>query len=80
MGEDRFEHVAHVEVVRVPLIVKDVAPGNRRPVKMPEQSLLIERQRCEPVRVHLHDGRIIHPLEPIGAGRAGCGAGARRRR
>jgi dipeptidyl-peptidase-3 len=30
MRQDRFEHVAHREVVRVALVVIDVAPGQRR--------------------------------------------------
>ena len=43
--------------------LKDVAPGNRRLVEMPDERLLLERQLAKPVRIHLHDRRVVHPLE-----------------
>ena len=63
--EDLLEHVAHLEVVRVSLVVVDVAPGERGLVQVPDQDLLIERQRVEAVRVDLRDRRFVHPLEQV---------------
>ena len=63
--DDGFEHVAHLEVVRVPLVVEDVAAGERRLIQMPDERLLFERQLAEAVRVQLHDGRIVDALEQV---------------
>ena len=65
--EDRLEHVAHLEVVRVSLVVEDVAPGERRLVQMPDERLLPERQRAETVGVELHDRRLVDLLEEVTA-------------
>ena len=34
-------------------------------VQMEDELLLLERQRLEPVRIELHDGRIVHSLEQV---------------
>ena len=65
MREDFLEDVAHLEVVRVALVVKDVAAGERRLVEVPDQQLLIERQVGKAVGVQLRDGRIVNPLEQV---------------
>ena len=64
-GDDRLEHVAHLETPRVLLIVEDVAAGKRRLIEMPDERFLGERQIAESVRVHLHDGRVANALEEI---------------
>ena len=65
MRDDLFEDVAHLEIVRVALIVIDVAAGQGRFVEVPDEALLVERERREPVRVELHHGRIVHALEEV---------------
>ena len=65
MREDLLEHVAHLQVVRVALVVVDVAAGERRLVQVPDEHLLIERQRVEAVRVQLHHRRLVHALEQV---------------
>ena len=65
MREDGLEHVAHVEVVRVPLVVKNIAAGDSRLVEMPDQDALIDRQRLETVGVQLHDRGFVDALEQI---------------
>jgi hypothetical protein len=75
---DGLDNVAHLEAVRVALVVKDVAPGNGRLVEMPDQRLLFQRQIAEAVGIELDDGRFADALEqvrPIGRGR-----GSHRRR
>ena len=37
--QDRLEHRAHLEVVRVALVVIDVAPGDRGEIEMPDEDL-----------------------------------------
>ena len=71
------------------LIEEDVAAGDRRLVEVPDERLLLERQRREAVRVQLHDRRIVDALEQVLAivGRLGrralrrrCGRGSFLRR
>ncbi len=68
------------------LVDEDVAAGERGLVEVPDQRLLLERQRREPVRIELHDGRVVDALEQVlalgsrapgagGAWGAGCGSG-----
>ena len=78
--EDRFEDVAHVQAVGVALVVVDVAAGQRRLVEMPDQDLLLERQRGESVGIELHDRGIVDPLEQILAATGHRGNTGRRRR
>ena len=78
MRDDRFEHVAHLEAVRVALVVVDVAPGDRGLAEVPDQRLLAKRQIAERVRVDLHDGGFADPLEqvfPFGGRRVVAGTG-----
>src|SRR5204862_807760 len=49
-ADDGLEHIAHVEVVRVTLVVKNIAPRDGGAVQMPDQLLLIRRQRRKSVR------------------------------
>ena len=63
--DDGLEHVAHVEVVRVPLVVKNVAAGDGGLIQMPDQDALVDRQRLEPVGVQLHDRRFVDPFEQV---------------
>ena len=65
MRDDLLEDVAHLERVAVLLIDEDVAAGERRLVEMPDQRLLLQRQRREAVRVELHDRRIVDALEQV---------------
>ena len=51
--------------VRVPLVVEDVAAGERRLVQVPDERLLLQRQRLKAVGVQLHDGRIVDALEQV---------------
>ena len=80
MRDDRLEDVAHLEVVRVALVVEDVAAGDRRLVEVPDQRLLAQRQIAEAVGVDLHDGGFADPLEQvraIGGATVVAGAGVR---
>ena len=65
MRDDLLDHVAHLERVLVLLVDEDVAPGQRRLVEVPDQRLLLQRQRREAVGVQLHDGRIVDALEQV---------------
>ncbi len=61
----RLQHVAHLEVVRVPLVIEDVAARQRRLIQMPDQNLFVQRQIAESVGVELDDGRLADALEEI---------------
>ena len=63
---DRLEHVAHVEVVGVALVVEDIAPGDGRARQMPDERFLAERQIAEPIRIDLDDRRLADALEQVG--------------
>src|SRR4029450_2548217 len=65
MSEDGFEQIAHLQVMAMALVVIYVAAGNRGLIEMPDENLLVERQRDEAVRVHLNDGRILDLLQQI---------------
>jgi len=60
---DLFQHIAHLEVMRVALIVVNIAAGERGAVQVPDEKLLVQRQRGKPVRIQLRDGGIVHTLE-----------------
>jgi hypothetical protein len=62
-----LEHVAHLEVQRVLLIVEDVAAGERGLVEVPDEDLLVQRQVAESVRVDLDDGGLADLLEQVDA-------------
>ena len=68
VGEHFLEDVAHLEVVRVALVVKNVASGKRRLVQVPDQDLVVERQLVEAVGIHLHDRRIVDAFEQVAPG------------
>ena len=74
MGDDLLEDAAHLERVAMLLVVEDVAPGDGGLVEMPDERLLLERQRREPVGVQLHHRGVVDPLEQVlalvGGGRA----------
>ena len=57
LSKQRFEKRAHLEVAGVPLVIEDVAAGQRRQVEMPQQRLVAQRQLAESIRVHLDDRR-----------------------
>ena len=65
MRQDLFEHVAHLQVVDVTLVVIDVPPGQRGLIQVPDQRLLAQRERVEPIGVQLHDGRFADLLEQV---------------
>ena len=65
VAKNRLEKIADVEVQRMPLVVVDVAAGKRGQVEMPDEDLVAQRQRCESVRINLHDRRIVNALEEI---------------
>src|SRR5215831_16696749 len=67
MLQQSLEEVADVEIQRVPLVVVDVAAGDRGEIEMPHETFLVERQRPETVRVDLHDGSVIDALEEVPA-------------
>ena len=63
------------------LIDEDVAAGQRRLVEMPDQRLLLERQRRKAVRIQLDDGGVVDAIEQVFAicgWRRVPGAGCRR--
>ena len=65
--DDLLDDLAHLERVPVALVVVDVAAGERGLIEMPGEDLLVERQRIEPIRVVLHDGRIVDLFEQVTA-------------
>jgi hypothetical protein len=73
--KNRLQHLAHLEVVAIALVIKDVAPGNGGLSQVPDQRLVFERQRRKPVRIQLHDRGIVNPFEEV---LLGLGGGARR--
>ena len=64
MREDRLEHVAHLEVVRVPLVVEDVAAGDRGLVRC-QISVFSRAAGRETVGVQLDDRRFADALEEV---------------
>jgi hypothetical protein len=81
VGEHRFEDVAHLETVRVFLVVKDVAARDRRLIEVPDERLFSQRKVTKALCVELHDGGVVDALEQIFAvgsragGCCGCGGG-----
>jgi hypothetical protein len=63
--QDLLEHLTHVEVVCVALVVIDVAPRDGGLIEVPDERLLAKRQRREPVGVELHDRGVVHALEQV---------------
>src|ERR1019366_426158 len=55
----------HLEIVRVALVVEDVAPGERCLIEMPDERLVFEWQLAESVRIDLHDRRVVYPFEQV---------------
>ena len=73
---DRLEDVAHLEVMRVALVVEDVASGNRGLAEVPDQGLLAQREIAKGVGVDLDDRGLADALEqvfPVGGRRGGGG-------
>jgi hypothetical protein len=78
VGHDGLEQIAHLEVIPVALVVKDVAAGNRGLVQVPDQRFLSQGQGAEPIVVQLDHGRFAHALEQVLAvRRGGCACGSR---
>ena len=67
MRDDLFEDVAHREIVDIALVVIDVAAGQRRPIQVPYEHLLVQRQVGEAVGVELHDGGFIDLFQAVRA-------------
>ena len=65
MRDDRFEHVAHLEIVRIALVIEDVTAGERRLIQVPDERFVLERQVAEAVRVDLNDRRVADALEQV---------------
>ena len=65
--QDLLEHLAHLQVVGVALIVEDVAPGERGVVEVPDERLLAEVKRREAIGIDLGGGRIVNPLQQVRA-------------
>ena len=63
MRQDLFENPTHLQRVTVLLIVEDVAASQRCFVEVPDERLLLERQRLKAVGVELYDGGILDLLE-----------------
>ncbi len=64
---DLFEHLPHLEAVRVALVIEDVATGQRGVVEVPGEDLLPERQRPEAVGIELDDGGLTDAFEQVDA-------------
>ena len=65
MREDLLQNLAHLEVVRVSLVVEDVAAGERCLIQMPDEHLLPKWKRLEAIGIQLDDGRVVDTLEQI---------------
>ena len=65
MRDDRFEHIAHLEIVRIPLVVKNVAARDGGPIQVPDQRLLAKRQVAESVDIQLDHRGFANPLDEI---------------
>ena len=72
-----FKDIAHLETVRVSLVVEDVTSGDRGLVKVPDQGLLFHREVGKAIRIQLHHSRIIYSFQKVFAIRRsvsrGCG-------
>ena len=67
VDQDLLEHLPHLEVVLVALVVEDVAARDRGVVQMPDQHFLAQRERLEAVGVDLCDGGVADALEQVPA-------------
>ena len=67
VDEELFEHLPHLQVVDVALVVEDVAPGERGMVQVPDEGLLAQGEGAEAVGVDLDDRRVVDALEQIRA-------------
>jgi hypothetical protein len=65
VSEDGLDDVAHLEVVRVPLVEIDVPAGDRRLIEVPHQHAVARFQLLETVRIELHDGGLADALEEV---------------
>ena len=65
-GDDLFEHLTHLEIVRVPLVIVDVTTGQRGLIQVPDQRLLSYGQRLEAVGIQLYDGGVLDALQQVG--------------
>ena len=65
--QDLLEHLTHLEIPLVALVVVDVASGERRLIEVVDQGLLVEGQFAEPVRIQLDDRRVVYSLEQVWA-------------
>ena len=65
MRDDRLEHIAHLEAVRVALVVEDVASGDGRLSQVPDERPVAQRQIAESVRIELDDRRFVDALEQV---------------
>ena len=63
--QNRFENLAHLEPVGRDLVVVDIAARDRGLDEMPDERLLLERERREAVRIDLDDSRLINPLQQV---------------
>jgi len=65
MRDNSLEECTHLERVAMPLVVIDVAAGDCGLIQVPDERLLLQRQRLEAVRIDLHDRRVVHGFEEI---------------
>jgi hypothetical protein len=63
--QNRFQDVAHVQVMRVALIEEDIPPGYCRLCEVPGQNTLLDRQVEKTIGVQLHDGRFADTFQQI---------------
>jgi hypothetical protein len=68
MRQHTFQQVANAQVMTVPLVVVDVAPGNRRLVEVPDKGLLLERQLVKAIGIQLDDGGFADLFEQVRTG------------
>ena len=78
--DDGLEQIAHLEVVGIALVVKDVAAGNRGLREVPDEDLLALRQVAEAVGVQLDDSGFADALEEVWPADRGRRGRDRRRR
>jgi hypothetical protein len=76
--QDLLQHRSHLEIVRVALVVIDVAACQGGLIQVPDEQLLVGRQLVEPVGVQLDDRRLVHALEEVFARLRCAGRSGRR--
>ena len=67
VGKDLFEQLPYLQIVCIPLVVVDVATGERGLIQMPDEHLLAQRETLKAIGIQLDDRRIIDTLEEIPA-------------